>query len=161
MTALGGALSGFEPGGHLSAPLERRVRRLASSQRYRRMLASCRDAGTDDEELRLLAGLLLAEIAARPVDARAVEWLAAGICRRVPVRRVKAFGESATVGPFQLQGGRWGNDASLALAHLRTTPSADLDETCTVWNGAPSKTYLLVAQFGYHSKAARQVPRGA
>ena len=157
MSGPGEASRRSETDGYVSARLGSRAHRLASSRRYRRILTSCLDAGTRDSELRTLAGLLLAEMTARPLDARAVEWAAAGMCRRMPLARVKRFGESITVGPFQLRGGRWGDDAPLALAHLRTLPSAELDKTCTAWNGAPSEAYLLVAQLGHRSDAVRQL----
>jgi hypothetical protein len=137
------------------ARLKRRARRVASSRRYRHILTKCRDAGARNSELEILSGLLLAEMTARPLDARAVEWTVAGVCRQAPLPRLKAFGESITVGPFQQRGGRWRDDAPLALAHLRSLPSSELDEACTAWNGAPSEAYRLVAQLGYHSSVVR------
>lgn len=142
--------------------LKRRARRVASCRRYRQILTNCHDAGASDSELEILAGLLLAEMTARPLDARAVEWTVAGLCRQAPHARLKTFGESITVGPFQLRGGRWRDDAPLALAHLRSLLSSELDEACTAWNGAPSDAYRLVAQLGYHSSVVRcllQEPR--
>jgi hypothetical protein len=137
--------------------LKRRARRVASSRRYRQILTNCRDAGARDSELQILSGLLLAEMTARPLDARAVEWTVAELCRQAPLARLKAFGESITVGPFQLRGGRWRDDAPLALDLLRAMSLSELDEACTAWNGTPSEAYRLVAQLGYHSSVVRHL----
>lgn len=125
---------------HRAAMVDRALLRLSDSQCTRSVATYATEAGASSDEVELLVAISLVERSARPIDARALEWLVA-----IPLRagllgaRLRRRAERISVGPFQIRGAPFRlRDCvyqALCLVRENNLTSISLDEVAAIWNG--------------------------
>jgi|SRR5690625_848361 len=117
------------------SPAQRTQLRLLDNARssgyVRRAAEILKGMHVDAEKSAQVLGLLSVELTARPLTARAVEWITVAI---LPVS-VKG---RITTGPFQLKGGPFAFHRSLrrTLAAIEVAEPRDLADVARFWNGS-------------------------
>ncbi len=86
-----------------------------------------------------LVAILLVEMTARPLAARALEWMIALPLRSPMGGPWRDLGRRITVGPLQLRGGARSRDTAIsqarALLRHAGVDAKNMDELATFWNG--------------------------